>query len=56
MTFDDRYARDRSYLWLQDRIDRWSRWGELAYRGGAKALSEHLLKLQFADQTIELAD
>ncbi len=56
MTFDDRYARDLFYLWLQHRIDRWSRWGELAYRGGAKALSEHLLKLQFADQTTELAD
>jgi hypothetical protein len=24
MTFDDRYARDRFYLWLQHRIDRWS--------------------------------
>ncbi len=56
MTFDDRYARDRFYLWLQHRIDRWSRWGERADRGGAKALSEHLLQLQFADQTADLAD
>lgn len=55
MIFDDRYARDRFYLWLRHRIDRWSTWGELTDRGGAKALSEHLLKLQFADQTIELA-
>lgn len=56
MTFDDTYARDRFYLWLQHRIDRWSAWGGLADLRGAKSLSEHLLKLQFADQTADLAD
>lgn len=51
MTFPDEYARDRMYLWLHERLDRWSAWGDVAYRRGAKALGEHLLMLSFCDQT-----
>ena len=53
MTFRDSYARDRFYIWLQYRIDRWAVWGEMGYRKGARALSEHFLQLQFADQQID---
>lgn len=54
LTFVDTYARDRMYLWLHERIDRWKSWGELAYERGARELSEHLLQLRFADEPIEL--
>lgn len=55
MTFRDLYARDRFYLWLQHRVDRWNDWGELAHHKGGRALSEHLLHLKFADEPIDLA-
>jgi len=55
MTTLDLYARDRLYLWLHERIDRWPNWGELAFRRGARALSEHLMQLKFADEPIDLA-
>ena len=52
MNFPDLYARDRMYLWLQHRIDRWSAWGELAYRQGPRALSDHLLQVKFCDELV----
>lgn len=55
MTFRDIYARDRFYLWLQHRLDRWNDWGELAHSKGGRALSDHLLHLKFADEPIDLA-
>ena len=54
MTFLDHYARDRIWLWLYQRIDRWQPWGELAYERGARALSEHLLQVRFADEVVEV--
>lgn len=51
--FPDSYARDRMLFWLHERIDRWPAWGELAYRQGARALTERFLHLAFADKVIE---
>lgn len=53
MTFPDLYARDRMYLWLHERLDRWHDWGERAYHAGARSLSEHLLQVRFCDEPIE---
>ena len=53
VTFADDYARDRMLFWLHERIDRWPDWGELAYRQGARALSERLMQLAFADRKID---
>ena len=55
MTFMDSYARDRTLFWMHERIDRWLDWGELAYRKGARAFTEHLLQLAFADKLIDTA-
>lgn len=55
MMFGDEYSRDRMYLWLHERIDRWVKWGEIAHIRGARALSEHLLGLAFCEVEIELA-
>ncbi|WP_147270826.1 hypothetical protein [Alteripontixanthobacter maritimus] len=55
ITFTDAYAQDRFYLWLLARIDRWQTWGELAHRKGGRALSEHLLRLKFANEKIDLS-
>ncbi|QWC56493.1 hypothetical protein F7D01_04750 [Erythrobacter sp. 3-20A1M] len=52
ISFADDYARDRMLFWLHERIDRWPDWGELAYRQGARALSERLMQLAFADRRI----
>ena len=52
ITFADDYARDRMLFWLHERVDRWPDWGELAYRQGARALSERLMQLAFADREI----
>jgi hypothetical protein len=46
----DRLARDRFYLWLLERIDRWDEWSEMVSRDGARALTEHFMKLAFCDQ------
>ena len=45
----DRLARDRFYLWLLKRIDRWDEWSEMATRDSARALTEHFMKLAFCD-------
>lgn len=47
LTFPDRFARDRFYLWLLSRIDRWNAWAEVARRGDARALSDRLLTMAF---------
>ena len=46
----DRYARDRFYLWLLERIDRWDVWTAMVEKQGPRALTEHLMKLAFADR------
>lgn len=46
----DRFARDQFYLWLLERIDRWDSWSELVTRDGARALTEHFMKLGFCDR------
>jgi hypothetical protein len=47
----DTYARDQFYLWLVERIDRWDDWSEMASREGARALTEHFMKLAFCDRS-----
>lgn len=46
----DRHARDRFYLWLLKRIDRWDAWTKMVEDNGTRALTEHLMKLAFADR------
>ena len=46
----DRHARDRFYLWLLERIDRWDDWSELVAAHGSRALTEHLMRLAFCDR------
>lgn len=46
----DQFARDRFYLWLLERIDRWDDWSDMVMRYGARALTEHLMKLAFCDR------
>ena len=48
----DRFARDRFYLWLLERIDRWDEWSEMVSRDGARALTEHFMKLAFCDRFV----
>ena len=54
----DRHARDSFYLWLLERIDRWDAWTDMVERQGTRALTEHVMKLAFADrfQTISPAN
>lgn len=54
LTFPDDYARDRLFGWLAHHLDRWQSWGEMAAAYGSRTLSEHLLMLRFADETIDL--
>ncbi|WP_420606485.1 hypothetical protein [Novosphingopyxis sp.] len=54
MTFPDGHARDRFYLWLHERLDRWEAWGEMTEHEGGRVLSERLLQLAFADRLIEI--
>ena len=49
-TDGDRLARDRFYLWLLERIDRWDEWSAMVSRDGARALTEHFMKLAFCDR------
>lgn len=46
----NRFARDRFYLWLLDRIDRWDHWSKMVTQDGARALTEHFMKLAFCDR------
>lgn len=52
----DRLARDRFYLWLLERIDRWDDWSEMVSRDGARALTEHFMKLAFCDRSAGAGD
>lgn len=38
----DRFARDRFYLWLLERIDRWDDWSEMVTQDGARRLDRTL--------------
>ena len=51
--FPRTHERDRLYRWLVDRIDRWESWAERARQHGAQALTDHLLRLRFADEPLE---
>jgi len=51
----DRYARDRFYIWLLERIDRWDEWSEMVTSQGARALTEHFMKLAFCDRSVSYA-
>jgi hypothetical protein len=44
------HARNRFYLWLVERIDRWEDWSEMVKENGARALTEHFMKLAFCDR------
>lgn len=46
----DRFARDRFYLWLLERIDRWDDWSAMVTQHGARALTEHFTRLAFCDR------
>ncbi len=46
------HARNRFYAWLVERIDRWDDWSAMVIADGARALSEHLMKLAFCDRFI----
>jgi hypothetical protein len=46
----DRHARDRFYLWLLERIDRWDAWSEMVSEEGTRALTEHFMKLAFCEE------
>jgi hypothetical protein len=50
MSFSEGYARDRFYLWLVERTDRWDAWSEMVINEGTRALTEHFMKLAFADR------
>ena len=49
LTFPDEYARDRLFAWLVQRLDRWEAWTQMAREKGARMLSEHFLRLRFAN-------
>ena len=54
MTFPDEHARDRLFAWLIHRIDRWEAWTRIASEDGAQAFTEHILRIRFSDETIDL--
>ena len=45
MAFHNEASRDHMYLWLHDRLDRWTAMGKLVLTKGAQALSQELLAL-----------
>lgn len=45
MPFFDQPSRDSMFLWLHDRLDRWTVFGELARSRGADALTQEVLAL-----------
>lgn len=47
-SFPDPKTRDDFFAWIAERVDRWEDWGEMAYRQGAAALTQHFLKLLVA--------
>jgi hypothetical protein len=47
-SFSDPKGRDDFFAWIAERVDRWEDWGELAYRRGADALTQHFINLLVA--------
>lgn len=47
-SFSDEVCRDRLYVWLSQRVDRWDDWAALAYETGAESLTERLFTLFLA--------
>lgn len=41
-SFPSPRGRDDFFAWLAERVDRWDDWGEMAFRRGAAALTQHL--------------
>ena len=48
MAFRETTTRDDLFAWLATRIERWDDWGEMAYRKGTDAFTQHLLGLVIA--------
>lgn len=49
-TFADERSRARTFDWMYERLDRWSKWGDLALRSGAQALTAHLFALVMLEE------
>lgn len=54
MTFSTDYERDRMFLWLLARANRWADWAELVRSEGARSLTEHFLGLMMATARIDI--
>jgi hypothetical protein len=48
MAWPDARMRDRAFLWMANRSDLWTSWGEMVLGDGAEALTQHLLVLLLA--------
>lgn len=48
MAWPDARLRDRAFLWMTDRSDLWTSWGEMVLNHGADAFTKHLLVLLLA--------
>ena len=48
-SFPDHATRDRFHVWLAVRLDRWEKWGRIAYEKGANHLTQHFLALATID-------
>lgn len=48
VAWPDARLRDRAFLWMADRSDRWTSWGEMVLNYGADAFTQHLLVLLLA--------
>jgi hypothetical protein len=53
-TFAEEESRDAYHGWMSGRLERWNAWGEIAYRGGAGALTRHLLSLLVSEMADRL--
>jgi len=51
MAWPDARMRDHAFLWMVDRSDLWTSWGEMVLGDGAEALTQHLLVLLLAGDT-----
>ncbi|NLS27274.1 hypothetical protein S2M10_22690 [Sphingomonas sp. S2M10] len=51
LSFDSRAIRDDLFAWIATRVEHWDYWGDLAYRKGAEALTQHLLGSAMASRT-----
>lgn len=48
LTFEDSVVRDTLFAWIAARVDQWDAWGNMAYRRGGDAFTQHLLGLVVA--------